>query len=151
MKILLYFSSVIMEDPFPRYKRSIYETGLRVPMLAKWIDDTSEVKINQLISFVDFAPTILDAANIEREFPFEGTSFQKKISENIFMLPQIVLMEHRYAQKYSRKNFKLIYNADTTSPIYKKVAYRQQMKTMQVLDSLNINQNLNAYFSELVF
>ena len=44
-------------------------------------------------------------------------------------------------------NFKLIYNGDTTTPVYKPVIYRQQMKTMQVLDSLNINQNLNAYFS----
>jgi len=44
-------------------------------------------------------------------------------------------------------NFKLIYNADTTSPVYKKVSYRQQMKTMQVLDSLNNKQELNTYFS----
>ena len=43
-------------------------------------------------------------------------------------------------------NFKLIYNADTTTPVYKKVAYRQQMKTMQILDSLNIKQKLNTYF-----
>ena len=64
--------------PFPRYKRSIYETGLRVPMVAKWIDDTCRGNTYQLVSFVDFAPTILDVANIEREFPFEGVSFLKR-------------------------------------------------------------------------
>ena len=36
--IIFFFSD--HGGPFPRYKRSIYETGLRVPMVAKWIDDT---------------------------------------------------------------------------------------------------------------
>ena len=45
-------------------------------------------------------------------------------------------------------NFKLIYNGDTISPIHKPVVYRQQMKTMQVLDSLKENQRLNVYFSK---
>ena len=61
-------------------------------MLVKWIDDNYTSKSNQLISFVDFAPTILDVANIERDFPFEGVSFFKKDQRNIYMLQQIVLM-----------------------------------------------------------
>ena len=44
-------------------------------------------------------------------------------------------------------NFKLIYNVDTTTSVYKPVSYRQQMKTMQVLDSLQKKQALNTYFS----
>ena len=44
-------------------------------------------------------------------------------------------------------NFKLIYNDDTTTAVYRKINYRQQMKTMQVLDSLQLNQQLNIYFS----
>ena len=44
MKILLYFSLVIMVGPFPRYKRSIYETGIKVPFIAKWIDYNRTVK-----------------------------------------------------------------------------------------------------------
>ena len=144
--IIFFFSD--HGGPFPRYKRSIYETGLRVPFIAKWIDNTPVGKNNQLISFVDFAPTILDAANIEREFPFEGTSFHKK-DQRKYIYAATDRFDGSTDMRRSIRggNFKLIYNADTTSPIYKKVAYRQQMKTMQVLDSLNINQNLNAYFS----
>ena len=74
--IIFFFSD--HGGPFPRYKRSIYETGLRIPMLAKWIDDTCKGNSYQLVSLIDFAPTILDAANIEREFLFEGVSFFKK-------------------------------------------------------------------------
>ncbi|MAJ12928.1 MAG: sulfatase [Flavobacteriales bacterium] len=143
--IIFFFSD--HGGPFPRYKRSIYETGLRVPMVAKWIDDTEIRKTNQLVSFVDFAPTILDAANIKREFPFEGTSFNKKDQRKYIYAATDRFDGHTDMRRsISGDNFKLIYNADTITPIYKKVAYRHQMKTMQVLDSLNINQKLNTYF-----
>ena len=41
--IIFFFSD--HGGPFPRFKRSIYETGIRVPMLVKWIDDTTREKI----------------------------------------------------------------------------------------------------------
>ena len=144
--IIFFFSD--HGGPFPRYKRSIYETGLRVPMVAKWIDDTLKGKTNQLISFVDFAPTILDAANIESKFPFEGISFNKKDQRKyIFAATDRFDGSTDMRRSIRGGNFKLIYNADTISPVYKKVSYRQQMKTMQVLDSLNNKQELNTYFS----
>ena len=134
--------------PFPRYKRSIYETGIRVPLLVKWVDGNSEEKTNQLVSFVDFAPTILDAANIDSEFPFEGISFNKKDQRKyIFAATDRFDGSTDMRRSIRGGNFKLIYNADTISPVYKKVSYRQQMKTMQVLDSLNNKQELNTYFS----
>ena len=144
--IIFFFSD--HGGPFPRYKRSIYETGLRVPMVAKWIDDTLIGKTNQLISFVDFAPTILDAANIDSEFPFEGISFNKK-DQRKYIFAATDRFDGRIDMRRSIRggNFKLIYNADTISPVYKKVSYRQQMKTMQILDSLNNKQELNTYFS----
>ena len=144
--IIFFFSD--HGGPFPRYKRSIYETGLRVPMVAKWVDDTLIGKTNQLVSFVDFAPTILDAANIESKFPFEGISFNKKDQRKyIFAATDRFDGSTDMRRSIRGGNFKLIYNADTTNPVYKKVSYRQQMKTMQVLDSLNNKQELNTYFS----
>ena len=144
--IIFFFSD--HGGPFPRYKRSIYETGLRVPMVAKWIDNTSKENSSQLVSFVDFAPTILDAANIKREFPFEGVSFYKK-NQRKFIYAATDRFDGNTDMRRSIRgsNFKLIYNGDTTTSVYKPVAYRQQMKTMQVLDSLNNKQKLNAYFS----
>jgi len=143
--IIFFFSD--HGGPFPRYKRSIYETGIRVPMVIKWIDDTSRGKNYQFISFIDFAPTVLDIANIERELPFEGISFFKKNNRNF-----IYAATDRFDEDIDRrrsireKNFKLIYNFDTTTPIYKSVEYRKQMKTMQILDSLHENQELDSYF-----
>ena len=150
----LYESTIIFffsdhGGPFPRYKRSIYETGIRVPMIAKWIDDNSRGKVHQLISFVDFAPTILDAAKIEREFPFEGVSFFKKNQRQYVYAATDRFDEFTDMRRSIRGgNFKLIYNGDTISPIHKPVGYRQQMKTMQVLNSQKENQSLNVYFSK---
>ncbi len=144
--IIFFFSD--HGGPFPRYKRSIYETGIRVPMVAKWIDNTYRGNTRQLVSFVDFAPTVLDAANIKREFPFEGVSFFKK-NQRYYVYAATDRFDEGTDMRRSirESNFKLIYNDDTTTPVYKPVSYRQQMKTMQVLDSLNNKQKLSAYFS----
>ena len=144
--IIFFFSD--HGGPFPRYKRSIYETGLRVPMLVKWIDDTCRDSANQLISFVDFAPTILDAANIKREFPFEGVSFFKKDQRN-YAYAGTDRFDGNTDMRRSiiGSSYKLIYNADTITPVYRKIAYRQQMKTMQILDSLQKKKELNFCFS----
>ena len=148
MKTPLYFCFSDHGGPFPRYKRSIYETGIRVPMVAKWIDSTFRVKTYQLVSFVDFAPTILDVANIEREFPFEGVSFFKKDQRHYVFAATDRFDEGTDMRRSIRAaDFKLIYNCDTISSVYKPVGYRQQMKTMKVLDSLKEERGLNTYFS----
>tara|TARA_B100000927_G_scaffold3738_1_gene2992 strand:+ start:2079 stop:3653 length:1575 start_codon:yes stop_codon:yes gene_type:complete len=144
--IIFFFSD--HGGPFPRYKRSIYETGLKVPMIVKWINDTIRGGNNQLISFIDFAPTILDAANIDGEFPFEGVSFFKKDQRKYIYAATDRFDESLDMRRSIRDNrFKLIFNVDTTTPIYKPVAYREKMKTMQILDSLKQKQELNTYFS----
>ena len=144
--IIFFFSD--HGGPFPRYKRSIYETGLRVPMLAKWINHTSRGNNYQLVSFIDFAPTIIDAANIEREFPFEGVSFFKKNQRKYAYAATDRFDDGNDMRRSIRgSDFKLIYNGEITTPVYKLVSYRQQMKTMQVLDSLHNKKGLNTYFS----
>ena len=144
--IIFFFSD--HGGPFPRYKRSIYETGIRIPMVAKWIGDSCRGNNNQLVSFVDFAPTILDVANIEREFPFEGVSFFKKDQRHYVFAATDRFDESTDMRRSIRaRNFKLIFNGDTSSSVYKPVGYRKQMKTMQVLDSLEKEQRSNTYFS----
>ncbi len=144
--IIFFFSD--HGGPFPRYKRSIYETGLRVPMVVKWIGDTCIENTDQLISFVDFGPTVLDAANIESEFSFEGVSFFKK-NQREYAYAATDRFDESVERRRSiiGRNFKLIYNSDNTTPVYKPITYRQQMETMQVLDSLSLNQQINTYFS----
>ena len=136
--------------PFPRYKRSIHETGIRVPFIAKWVNDNYTKNSNQLISFVDFAPTILDIANIKRDFPFEGVSFYKKDQRRYIYAAIDRFDECNNRSRSIRGNhFKLIFNSDTVINFYKPISYRQKMKTMQVLDSLQQKKELNTNFSRV--
>ena len=66
----------------PRYKRWLYQTGLRVPLLVRIPDRyqhyfTAEKGStnDQLISFVDFAPTVLQLAGVPIPNTMEGQPF----------------------------------------------------------------------------
>ena len=144
--IIFFFSD--HGGPFPRYKRSIYDTGIHCPLYIKWENSKSSTINNQLISFVDFAPTILDIINFENAHEFDGVSFFQKDNRSI-----IYAATDRFDMGYDTrrcvrdKHYKLIFNSKTETSIFKNIEYRTQMKTMQVLDSLN-NINLsNEYFN----
>ena len=148
--IIFFFSD--HGGPFPRYKRSIYETGLRVPMIAKWINDNCRGNAYQLVSFVDFAPTIIDAAKLKEKFSFEGVSFfQKDQRQYVYAATDRFDANTDMRRSIRGSNFKLIYNVDTSTPVYRQVDYREQMKTMKVLDSLKKKKELSTYFSDWFF
>ena len=53
-------------DGLPRGKRSLYDSGLRTPMIVRYPDGRGAGTINQdMISFIDIAPTILAIAGVE--------------------------------------------------------------------------------------
>ena len=81
-------------------------------------------------------------------FPFEGVSFFKKDQRRYVYAATDRFDGYTDKRRSIRKgNFKLIYNGDIKTPAFKPVSYRKQMKTMQVLDSLHKNQELNTYFT----
>lgn len=135
--------------PFPRYKRSIYDTGIRCPLVIKWNNQLNEKRNNQLISFIDFAPTILDLLDIKTNYQMEGVSFyEKDHREHIFAATDRFDANTDKRRCIRTKKHKLIYNLDLQSPISKPILYRNKMKTMQILDSLNLTEGLNDCFKK---
>ena len=133
--------------PFPRYKRSIYDTGIKCPLIIKWIDKKEIKRNNQMISFIDFAPTILDVVELKPTNFMEGVSFYNK-EERQYIFAATDRFDETITKRrcIRNKNFKLIINYDTTLPVYKPIEYRTQMATMKILDSLNrINQNNKSF------
>ncbi len=62
--------------PFPRAKGNAYDAGVHVPMAIRWGNHIpAGYEINDLISHIDFAPTLLEVANIDRYPEIEGKSF----------------------------------------------------------------------------
>jgi len=57
--------------PFPRAKANVYEFGIHVPMAVMWPARIPGGRvIDDMISFVDLAPTFLDAAGVEHPGPY---------------------------------------------------------------------------------
>lgn len=62
--------------PFPRAKGSVYDTGIRTPLVFSWGDqiEAGSVFDKSLVSTIDLAPTLLDAAGIAKPEPMYGES-----------------------------------------------------------------------------
>ena len=130
--------------PFPRYKRSIYDTGLKCPLIIKWNNSQITKRNNQMISFIDLAPTMLDICKENISESIEGSSFYNKKGRDYIYAATDRFDEFTDKRRCIRSNqFKLILNGDTNSSIMKPVSYRQNMRTMKVLDSLNDINQLN--------
>lgn len=62
--------------PFPRAKANGYEYGIHVPLAVQWPDQVpGSRESHELIGFLDFAPTFLDAAGITVPESMSGRSF----------------------------------------------------------------------------
>ncbi len=66
--IVLYWSD--HGDGVPRAKRSLYDSGLRVPLMIRWPKGVGSAPTpgsvsDELVSFVDLAPTVLALAGVE--------------------------------------------------------------------------------------
>jgi N-sulfoglucosamine sulfohydrolase len=62
---------------FSRGKTSVYEAGLRVPLIVHWPGNTKAgIAPNQLVSTIDILPTILEATGIEAPDHLEGRPLQ---------------------------------------------------------------------------
>ncbi len=63
-------------DALPRAKRAIYDSGLKVPMVVRFPDGRDKGKVrDELVSFVDLAPTILTLAGAEVPGFIQGRNF----------------------------------------------------------------------------
>ncbi|MEX0290332.1 MAG: sulfatase [Flavobacteriaceae bacterium] len=143
----LYDNSIIFfygdhGGPFPRHKRALYETGIKVPMMVKFVNGVKQVDRNDsFISFIDLAPTVLSLAGIEPPKVMQGraqlgTYKDVEESEYIFSSSDRFdgIVDRLRAVRY--KQFKYIrnFNPEISNAIPNK--YRQQMIMMQKLDKL---------------
>lgn len=63
-------------DGLPRMKRTVYDSGIRVPMMVRFPDGRQAGTIeDRLVSFADLAPTILSAAGIDIPAWIQGRNF----------------------------------------------------------------------------
>tara|TARA_B100000945_G_scaffold90701_1_gene70748 strand:- start:8094 stop:9485 length:1392 start_codon:yes stop_codon:yes gene_type:complete len=130
--------------PFPRYKRAIYETGTKVPLVIKFPKSikVKEKRNHDMLNFVDFAPTILSIAGLQIPQIYQGKAFLglKKVKnkrEYVFTASDRFDEHPDRIRAVKNKRFKYIRNYNTDKPHALDVAYRTQMALMKNLNYLN--------------
>ncbi len=125
-------------DGLPRAKRWLYDSGLRVPFIIRWPDgrDAGNV-VDDLVSFVDFAPTILSLTDIPIPDYMQGQPFlgAQKAPPRKYIYAAKDRMDpaldtHRAIRD---KRFKYIKNYQPQKPYVQFLPYRDQMPLMQEL------------------
>lgn len=120
----------------PRGKRWLYDSGTHVPLLIRWPGKLKPGSTDdQLVSFIDLAPTVLSLAGVEIPKHFQGQAFlgdqaakprkyvygiRDRMDETVDMLRSV-----------RDKRFKYIRNYMPELPYAQPISYMDQMPTMK--------------------
>lgn len=136
--------------PLPREKRLIYDSGLNTPMIIRYPNKMhAGTKDERLISFIDFAPTLLSLTGMQPREYMHGQAFigeHKAKEERKFI--------HAAADRFDgftdviravRDNrYKYIRNYRPEQGYYLPVEYRERIPSMQELLRLGKEGNLDS-------
>lgn len=136
--------------PLPREKRLIYDSGLNTPMIIRFPEKLKAgTKDEQLISFVDFAPTLLSLIGEKPKEYMQGQAFLGEYKSEGGR--QYI---HGAADRFDGftdvlravrgKQFKYIRNYRPEQGYYLPVEYRERIPTMQELLRLREEGKLNG-------
>lgn len=147
--------------PLPRQKRLLYDSGLKVPMIVRYPKAMyAGSRNNDMISFIDLAPTVLDMTqSTYYNSNFDGSSFapnsfshnenlQSQKAQYIFAAADRFDEISDHSRAVRDRQYKYIKHYETQKPMHLAVGYRKQMASQQELDrmheegSLDPNQRL---------
>ncbi|MBX2821951.1 MAG: sulfatase-like hydrolase/transferase [Rhodothermaceae bacterium] len=129
-------------DGLPRMKRWTYDSGLHVPLIIRWPDGSGAGTVNdELVSFIDFAPTMLSLTGLPIPDYLQGQPFlgDQKASERTYVYAAKDRMDpaRDNARAVRDKRFKYIRNYMPERPYVDYLPYRDRMELMQVLHSMH--------------
>jgi N-sulfoglucosamine sulfohydrolase len=140
-------------DGMPRSKRSLYDSGLRVPLMIRWPKSLAPAfkpgtVSDQLVSFIDLAPTVLAAAGVDIPAHFQGRVLvgPKAGAEPgfIFAARDRMDLEYDMMRAARDKQFLYIRNFHPELPYVGFIPYRNQSDIMQELLRLQAEGKLTG-------
>jgi len=134
--------------PLPRQKREIYDTGLKVPMIIRFPNQQMAGKsVDELISFVDFAPTLLSLTNLPIPDYMQGQAFlganQAEPRKYIYAARDRLDNEYDMVRGVRDERYKYFKNFQPEKPYIMNITYRLQMDLMNELIRANEAGELN--------
>jgi N-sulfoglucosamine sulfohydrolase len=120
----------------PRGKRWLYDSGLHVPFLVRWPGHIAPGTVREdLVAFLDFAPTILSLAGVRPPERMQGQVF---LGEGVNERKYVFAARDRMDETFDRiravrdKRYKYIRNYYPELPYAQHILYMDEMPTMQV-------------------
>jgi arylsulfatase A-like enzyme len=135
-------------DGMPYVKRELLDRGLRVPLIIKAPFLKANSTDNQMLSFVDFAPTVLSLANVPIPKSIHGQAFlgsQKSISKRKYVYAARDRMDSEYdrVRAVNDGQFTYLRNYMPEKPFYQNIRYRLQNPIMPHLLAMKEKGQLN--------
>jgi N-sulfoglucosamine sulfohydrolase len=127
-------------DGVPRAKRSLYDSGLRVPLMIRWPKTLAPpgapgTVSDELVSFIDLAPTVLSLAGVEIPTHLQGRVL---LGARATAAPEFVFaardrMDIEYDMMRSARDPRFLYirNFALELPYAGHIVYRNQSAIMQ--------------------
>ena len=125
--------------PLPRQKRLLYDSGMHLPLIIRYPNGWRAGEVDdRLVSFVDFAPTLLSMVGEEPPAHMDGQAFEGKYKAET---PRKYVhgAADRFDEAYDMiravrdHRFKYLRNFQVDSPYYLPLAFREQMPIMKEL------------------
>ena len=138
-------------DGVPRSKRSLYDSGLRVPLMIRWpkMDPAMANSVSdQLVSMIDLAPTVLALAGVDIPAHLPGRVL---VGTRAAPAPPVVFaardrMDIEYDMMRSARNSRFLYirNFAPEQPYAGHIIYRNQSDIMQEWLRLQAERSLTT-------
>jgi len=128
----------------PRFKRTLYDTGLHVPLIVRFPQRYQHLapyqpggRTGRLVSFVDFAPTILSLAGLRAPSHMQGRAFlgpgKREPREYVFAASSRVDEAYECSRCVRDKRYKYIRNYMPNLPYIQPSEYCDRAEIMQEL------------------
>lgn len=120
----------------PWYKREVYERGLHVPLMIRFPDKNgASTSDNQLLSFMDLAPTVLSLAQVKVPKQMNGQAFlgrQKTSAPRKYIFAARDRLDEHYdlVRTVRDSQFQYIRNYQPDKLNYMNIGFRRQMPMM---------------------
>ncbi len=136
-------------DGTPRAKRWLYDSGIKVPLIIRFPFQERAGSINdRLISFVDFAPTVLSLAGLDLPGYLHGQPFEgiEEAAPRSYVYAAKDRMDPALdrARAVKDKRFKYIRNYEPEKPFVQFIPYRDNMAMMKEMLELNRKGRLDS-------
>jgi uncharacterized sulfatase len=120
----------------PRGKRWIYDSGLRIPLIVRWPGKIEPGTVNgELVSFIDFGPTVLSLAGVKIPDYIQGRAFLGDAAgpprDYIFGARDRMDEAYDIIRCVRDKRYKYIRNFEPGKPYAQYIDYMEKMPTLQ--------------------